>query len=769
MEIVKNSIIKNKVNTKFLKVLLLFILFVLIYGTSNAYVYYSSLTPFGVGITFSLFYIGFNGYVLGIIFFLASALSRLNIASIIVSLNVVLVLVLLQYYVDRKRLKMSKSRIVMAWFFAILMYTILGVGDIRQILAVVVSIALGVLYLFASLVYFDASILKGMLGKVNTDEKICGGVILIVFGIGISNVYIGVLSISLAISMLIVLVASYLFSFGIGIGSCAILGIGIALGNSNPTYISLLIVLALVSYAFKCRFRAVSVLASTLSFVGYGLLFGMGVSLGEVFGALLGGGVYLLLPVKVLNQTLLTIGSEQQIALANVWESSKRYLVKRVNELGKVFSEMDGVYRGMVRGNLSDTDARKLLREELISGVCSKCPNESNCYRSNGSFMENCIDMLVGGCYEKGKVGLIDIPEYLATNCISVSAIVQYLNNLESAYLEYRHSVSNMDISRLLIADQLSGISRLLDSLSKEVDVKINFNNKYAGLIKEGLGYSGIVCVECVVYESANDTSINVIVKNNNVSDTNLEDIVSKVMHAKFGIVEMCDGELAGTNSFTLKAMPKFDIAFGSARKVKSGGVCSGDSHTVIDIGDGKYMLSICDGMGSGKGANKVSSLTINLIENFYRAGFDNDIILDSVNKLLSLTEQERFSTIDLCLVDCKKGLYDFVKLGATVGYIIRNDGDIEEIVGSGLPVGVLEDIRPHTTKRRISPMDIVVLMSDGVSDVLHNKMISILRNIDTVNPQVLADRLLKIALEENGGVAQDDMTVVSVRLFERI
>ena len=67
--------------------------------------------------------------------------------------------------------------------------------------------------------------------------------------------------------------------------------------------------------------------------------------------------------------------------------------------------------------------------------------------------------------------------------------------------------------------------------------------------------------------------------------------------------------------------------------------------------------LPICDGMGSGDNAYNISKLSISLIENFYKAGFDNEIILSSVNKLLSLSEQENFSTIDLAVLDCRKNI----------------------------------------------------------------------------------------------------------------
>lgn len=769
MELSKNPIIKSKISTRFLKILLLLFLALLIYGTNNTSIYYANLTPFGIALTFSLFYIGFNGYILGLLFFLATLLSGIGVSNIVTGASVVVVLFVLQYLDDKNRLKKNKIIILISWILSLVGYIAMGIGDGKAILAMIVSIVLGVLYLFSSLIYLESTILKGMLGKTNIDEKICGGVILIVFGIGISRACISIVSVGLLIGYFVILGVSYLFSLGASMCVSALLGIGFSLGYNDPTYISMFILVSLVVYAFKCRYRIVSILAGILIYIGYNILFGLGMSLGGVLGLAIGGLLYLLLPSKLLVGVFTQMHGSRGVILQDVFTSSKKYLIARVKELGKVFAQMDEVYRQMVRGNLGDDDAKKMIREELISGVCSKCPNESMCYRTSGSFMENCMEMLVGVGYEKGKLLLIDLPEYLATNCIRSSVVLQYANNLIVSYNEYKNSISNLDASRLLIADQLSGVSRLLESLSKEVDITINFSNKYSAIVSENLGYVGIVCIECVVYEKINDTTISIIVKNNNIDDKKIEDTVSRSLTGKFGIVSKVDGELPDTLSIVLKNLPRYNIAFGSARATKSGKAYSGDSYRIVDIGDGKYMLSICDGMGSGKSACKLSGLTISLIENFYRAGFDNDIILGSVNKLLSITEEEKFSTIDLCMVDCKKGIYDFIKLGATSGYIIHDDGTIDEIASSGLPVGVLEDIRPHITKKMITSMDMVVLMSDGVSDVIGDRMASIIRSIDTINPQTLSDRLLSIALDESGGVARDDMTIIAIRVFENV
>ena len=113
--------------------------------------------------------------------------------------------------------------------------------------------------------------------------------------------------------------------------------------------------------------------------------------------------------------------------------------------------------------------------------------------------------------------------------------------------------------------------------------------------------------------------------------------------------------------------------------------------------------------------------------------------------------------------------IYDFIKLGACKGYIKRASGDVEIIDSSGLPIGVLENIKPHITKQFISNMDMVLFVSDGVEDILGDELEKFIKINDTINPQQLSDEILNKALEKTGGVAQDDMTVLCIRLFEYV
>ena len=649
-----------------------------------------------------------------------------------------------------------------------LSYIITNLGSTRDNLSLFVSIVLSLFFLFSCAYFFDAISAKRQ-GFLNLDEKICGAVILILFMFGMSSTNVSIINLGFVFVPLVILLCTYVFPNDKVVVISAILGVGMSLAHMSQMYISLCVVMGLMSISFRCNFRYLSAIAVCLGHVIFTVFFNTGFSWGELLSVVIGGVMFAIIPNSVLHKYNGIFDSKSLLTVKNIVDNSKNQIVTRVKELSKIFLEMDGVYRKMVRGTLPDDKAKVMLREELVDMVCSKCENRDYCFRSSGNFVDNAIDTIVSVAYDKGKILLMDIPQHLTSNCNNTSAIVSSLNSLVSSYKQYTGVINNLDTSRILIANQLNGVSKLLDSLSSEVDVNINFDHKFNDRIKEELSYKNIICYASFVYEKdAYSRYVNLIVKTESIDKVLIEKIVSKIIGVKLMIKNVSPND-ADTSMVYMVTKPNFDIAYGSCGITKTGKIVSGDSKSILKIDDGKYMVSICDGMGSGKNAHSISALTISLIENFYKCGFDNDTILNSVNKLLSLTEEENFSTIDLCLIDGKKNTYDFVKLGATTGYLKRENGECEKIESSGLPIGVLEEIRPHITKKLINPFDMLVFVSDGITDSFENKLDLCLyiSHLDIINPMLLSQNILDKALSLNSGIAIDDMTVVCVRVFE--
>ncbi len=706
--------------------------------------------------------------MLAVIYFVAGIISDFGVTGIIVNLNISVVLALAYYLIKLKKIKLKKWMLVVLALLGQLSYIITNLGSTRDNLSLFVSIVLSLFFLFSCAYFFDAISAKRQ-GFLNLDEKICGAVILILFMFGMSSTNVSIINLGFVFVPLVILLCTYVFPNDKVVVISAILGVGMSLAHMSQMYISLCVVMGLMSISFRCNFRYLSAIAVCLGHVIFTVFFNAGFSWGELLSVVIGGVMFAIIPNSVLHKYNGIFDSKSLLTVKNIVDNSKNQIVTRVKELSKIFLEMDGVYRKMVRGTLPDDKAKVMLREELVDMVCSKCENRDYCFRSSGNFVDNAIDTIVSVAYDKGKILLMDIPQHLTSNCNNTSAIVSSLNSLISSYKQYTGVINNLDTSRILIANQLNGVSKLLDSLSSEVDVNINFDHKFNDRIKEELSYKNIICYASFVYEKdAYSRYVNLIVKTESIDKVLIEKIVSKIIGVKLMIKNVSPND-ADTSMVYMVTKPNFDIAYGSCGITKTGKIVSGDSKSILKIDDGKYMVSICDGMGSGKNAHSISALTISLIENFYKCGFDNDTILNSVNKLLSLTEEENFSTIDLCLIDGKKNTYDFVKLGATTGYLKRENGECEKIESSGLPIGVLEEIRPHITKKLINPFDMLVFVSDGITDSFENKLDLCLyiSHLDIINPMLLSQNILDKALSLNSGIAIDDMTVVCVRVFE--
>ncbi len=757
---------RNKIITN---ILIFSLVFLIVFGVSKVKVFDSALVPFGMGIVFSLLGLGINGYVLSVVYVSAYSLSGLTVFSVLESLNVGVVLAFLFFITKKKNFKPKKWLTFVCAMFALTVYICTHLGSAKENLALFVIVILSLLFLYSCMVFFGGLFSKIGIGKLCIDEKICGAVILVLFTYGMSLSYVGIVCLGLLFSTLIILLCTYISSGGTTIIISALLGASFSLSLMSPIYISLFVVLSVVSLAFKSNYRWLSSVAVVILYVLYLLIFSAGISIGEVLSVAIGSVLFCFLPKRLIDRYNGIFDNKYTITVKNVLGNAKNQIIRRAEELSKIFFEMESVYKGMVRGVLPSNKAIIMLKEEFINDVCVGCKNYQNCYLAINNFMGNSIDTIISIAYERGKVLLVDLPQYFSTNCVCVGEALNVVNRLVASYKDYANVITNIDSSRLLIANQLGGVARLLETLSKEVDVGLDFNNNFDEKIKEELAFKNITCLDVAVYQK--DISfvfVNLIVSNVNLDKDVIQKIVSKTLKCPMQISEIVASDIPNACLIRMCPAPKFDVAYGYSSITKTGKVFCGDSKSLLKIGNGKYMLSICDGMGSGESASSISSLTISLIEKFYVAGFDNETIINSVNKLLSINEEENFSTIDLCIIDAYKNTYDFIKLGATVGFLKRHKGECEIIESSGLPIGVIEEIHPHITRKIVSPFDIVVMVSDGVTDSFEGKidLCQFISHLDIINPRTLSRKILDEAISLNGGVAIDDMTVICARVF---
>ena len=179
--------------------------------------------------------------------------------------------------------------------------------------------------------------------------------------------------------------------------------------------------------------------------------------------------------------------------------------------------------------------------------------------------------------------------------------------------------------------------------------------------------------------------------------------------------------------------------------------------------------MILCDGMGSGENAEAVSSTALSLIESFYKAGMSSNLILSTVNSLLSINAEDTYTALDISVIDLDNASADFIKYGSPYGYIINNSG-VKIVEGNNLPLGILDQLKPAVCTSPLEENDIILLITDGVLDAFNgsNEILEFLRKAPAKNPQTLTDDILNQAIIRSGGIKNDDMTALAIRVFKK-
>lgn len=226
-----------------------------------------------------------------------------------------------------------------------------------------------------------------------------------------------------------------------------------------------------------------------------------------------------------------------------------------------------------------------------------------------------------------------------------------------------------------------------------------------------------------------------------------------------------------GYDTFIFEDEPCFTIMSAISRAVKEGEKISGDNFSIEEYNQSQTILMIADGMGSGEQAHRDSQAVIELMEKFLEAGFQKEKAFAMVNSALASQSQCcNLTTLDVCSINLLTGDAEFLKAGAASSYI-KHGRRVEEIFSDTLPLGSMDELSPMLQMVRLEASDMLIMLSDGVADVLNEGssggLIDIISRNNTVNPKELSDYLLQYAINRQGGHISDDMTVLVCSVFQ--
>ena len=356
-----------------------------------------------------------------------------------------------------------------------------------------------------------------------------------------------------------------------------------------------------------------------------------------------------------------------------------------------------------------------------------------------------------------------DISKKLEENIMQIVRAINISYKVSKSDFIWKKKISQ---NRKNVEKQLIGVSKAIESMAKSLEKDIENEEKYSKEKQEiiTLLNQKEIEVQDIAIKKENRYIVEIYL-NENIETTKIrtmEKILTKVLEEKIIVNE----EVSIGKKLNFLSDDKFVMAMGTANIAKSKSDMSGDSTLTIRLKDGKYLVAISDGMGSGKEAKKSSSGALKLLENLLLSGFDKNISLDLINEALINQNKESFATLDIAIVDLYLGNVEFIKSAACPTYI-KLGKRVQMVKSNSLPTGIVEESKIQTFDKDIEQGEIIVLCSDGILDSnveYKNKELWIkylLEDIETTNTQKIANLILEEAIDNNYGVAKDDMSVL--------
>ena len=329
---------------------------------------------------------------------------------------------------------------------------------------------------------------------------------------------------------------------------------------------------------------------------------------------------------------------------------------------------------------------------------------------------------------------------------------IQHFSGIFAALSQYYEQVS--DVEAQMLADMANALKYSADTL-KKVDTKQTQKQRIAKAL-EGYQYE-VAKLEMDVSE---DGSLAIDVALRGIKRSEIEQTLLPLMevltHEHLYITSLNRRFAAGTSHITFENAVPFGIdAYADSQKNKY--ESSGDTFSIFRYRNSVISM-ISDGMGSGEHAAASSRLITNLFQRMVVSGIPKADAIKCINKLI---QSDSYATLDVVCFDCSTGKAYIFKSAACPTFLIRN-GELYEVNGSSLPVGILSAIEPDCFVMDLKEGDEYLIISDGV---FIDEIYEWLKYRDTSSVKASVEDLMAVLQQRE---RKDDSTVVLSKVYTK-
>lgn len=605
-------------------------------------------------------------------------------------------------------------------------------------------------------------------------------------------------SIRNVLSIFIVLVLGW--KNGVLVGTTAGATIGVTLGiisNSEPMVVASYAISGMIAGILN-RFGKIGVICGfvlgnvVLSYVSNGLISNL-----IVFKEILIAGVALLAVPRNINLKIENIIGENKFLPIGVNRglNKSKETVSKLNNVSKMVNEMANTYKDVAATVVDEQDIKEKNKQTFIAELLNNIENmkENILYDSIENVEGKIVDEIFNKLLEKQFIKEKDLIKILAKNNNYVVGFGENEEKLDrdiekmtqAINSAYRIGKMNFVWSARLkeekqnFESQLKGVSKAISNIAKNLDEE-NYAQELFDDKKEQIALilkqKEILLQEIsITKKDGGRFNVELYIEQNDRNDIKdiILNILNKVLEEKMCVIEEKSVKKENCTKYVFMSDDKYILDIGHSIAIKDNMPVSGDSILNTKLKDGKYLIAISDGMGSGPEARKSSQIVTSMLKRLLNSGFERNTSISLINSSLLNVSDEVFATLDIAIIDLYKGTIEFIKNGACPTYI-KNSKRTQVIKSRTLPTGVVKEVSADVFDKDIEENDLIVMVSDGILDSnieYKNKELWIkylIEDINILNPQKVADIILNESIDNNFGKVKDDMSVIVCKFIKK-
>ncbi|RHW31817.1 stage II sporulation protein E [Neobacillus notoginsengisoli] len=444
---------------------------------------------------------------------------------------------------------------------------------------------------------------------------------------------------------------------------------------------------------------------------------------------------------------------------------------KRVAQFSNVFEALSKSFSQHDKEIGTEEKELDFFLSNVAEKSCQTCFKKEHCWTRNFSTTYGLMEEIMLQM-DQSKAS---IPPKLARewekHCSRPKKVMEAIHQELAVYQANQKLKKQVQESRRLVAEQLLGVSEVMGDFALEIQRERENLHKQEEQIMEAIQEFGLQIEQVDIYSlEQGNVDIDMTIPFCN-GHGECEKLIAPMLSDILGETIVVNSEDCGAypNSVcqaTFRSAKAFAVENGVAYAAKDGGFISGDSFSTIELGSGKYAVAISDGMGNGERAQEESKETLQLLRQILQSGIEEKVAIKSVNSVLSLrTTDEIFSTLDLAVIDLQNASAKFLKIGSTPSFIKRGNKVIK-IQASNLPMGIVQEFDIDVVSEQLKAGDLLIMMSDGVFEGPKHVgnyemwMKRKIHDLETEDPQEVADLIMEEVIRSRSNQIEDDMTV---------